>query len=188
MNVTPSTDLRRVDGVRLRLRLVEPGDAAYVHALRTNPAYNTHLSAVTGTADDQRAWIDSYKEREAAGREFYYVIERLGDGQPCGVVRLYDIETDRFSWGSWILDAKKPAKAALESAVLSFGIGFERLKKRVALIDVRRNNTRALLFYKRFKMRQTGEDARDFYFDYSAEQYAADKIHHLQTIAEATTA
>ena len=77
-------------GSRLRLRPVMPEDAAFIHGLRTDPAYNTHLSPVTGTVDDQRAWIEAYKVREAAGEEIYYVIERR-DGVPCGVVRLYDI-------------------------------------------------------------------------------------------------
>lgn len=42
-----------ITGPRLRLRLVTPGDAAFVYGLRTDPAYNAHLSPVT----DQTAWI-----------------------------------------------------------------------------------------------------------------------------------
>lgn len=76
-----------------------------------------------GTAEYQRRWIEAYKTCEAAGTEFYYIIE-LHDGTSCGTVRLYDIGTDIFTWGSWILDHNKPHKAALQSAVLSFGAGF----------------------------------------------------------------
>ena len=112
--------IARVEGPNLILRLIEPEDAAYVHSLRNNPAYNTHLSTVTGTVDDQRTWIKDYKSREAHGQEYYYVIERK-DGTRCGLVRLYDIEAASFTWGSWILDENKPRKAALESAILSFG-------------------------------------------------------------------
>ena len=121
-----SDELKRLCHRRLCLRLVEPEDADFIHGLRMDPAYNAHLSAVDGTAADQRAWISRYKEREAAGRELYYVIERR-DGTPCGLVRLYGIGTDGFTWGSWILNRDKPAGAALESAVLSFGVGFEKL-------------------------------------------------------------
>ena len=104
-----------------------PEDAAFIHGLRTDPAYNTHLSPVTGTVADQRAWITAYKTREAAGAELYYIIERR-DRVPCGAVRLYDITTDSFTWGSWILNADKPPKAALESALLSFSVGFVSLR------------------------------------------------------------
>ena len=95
------SSIARVEGPNLILRLIEPEDAAYVHSLRSNPAYNTHLSTVTGTVDDQRTWIEDYKSREAQGQEFYYVIERK-DGTRCGLVRLYDIEAESFTWGSWI--------------------------------------------------------------------------------------
>ena len=119
-------NLARVEGPNLILRLIRPEDADYVQALRTDPAYNRHLSEVRGTAEDQRSWIEGYKAREADLRELYYVIERK-DGTRCGLVRLYDIRADSFTWGSWILDYNKTRKAALESAVLSFGIGFEEL-------------------------------------------------------------
>ena len=57
--------LSRIDGVQLSLRLVQPDDAPYIHRLRTDPTYNGHLSAVTGTVEDQRSWIEGYKLREA---------------------------------------------------------------------------------------------------------------------------
>lgn len=132
--------------------------------------------------EDQRAWIERYKSREAERLEYYYVIERPSDGLPFGTVRLYNIEGESFTWGSWILDANKPAKAALESAVLSFGIGFELLGKRRALIDVRRDNARALNFYRRFGMQETDEDEVNIYFVYCAAKHAASKAAHLQVI------
>ncbi len=41
--------------------------------------------------------------REAYLRELYYVIEGK-DGTRCGLVHLYDIGADSFTWDSWILD------------------------------------------------------------------------------------
>ncbi|PJK27987.1 N-acetyltransferase [Minwuia thermotolerans] len=180
--------LQRVEGVRLAIRLVEPSDAAYIHGLRTDPAYNTHLSKVSGTVDDQRAWIESYKGREAEGREYYYVIERLADGMLCGVVRLYDIREESFTWGSWILDENKPRKAALESALLSFGVGFDHLGLPTALIDVRRDNHRALDFYRRLGMKETGADDVDIYFSYSEDRYFQDRELFMATVREAGAA
>ena len=37
---------------------------------------------MTGTVEDQRAWIEAYKTREDAGSEYYFVIERK-DGVRC---------------------------------------------------------------------------------------------------------
>jgi len=78
-------NLARVEGPNLILRLIRPEDADYVHTLRTDPAYNRHLSEVRGTAEDQRSWIEGYKAREADLRELYYVIERK-DGTRFGLV------------------------------------------------------------------------------------------------------
>lgn len=172
----------RVEGHRLRLRLVTPSDAEYVYGLRTNPAYNQHLSPVTGTMEDQREWIERYKEREALGQEYYYLSERRDDGTPCGLVRLYDLTGDSFTWGSWIIDHNKPPKGALECAVLSFGIGFEQLALHTAHIDVRLENSRAIAFYRRFGMQEIGEDLRDLYFEYRREQFEADRPLHISSL------
>lgn len=183
--MSTTSPISPVAGVRLSLRLIQPGDAAYLYRLRTDPKYNAHLSPVSGTVDDQRLWITRYKDREAAGEEYYFVMERRDTREPCGVVRLYDIKDDHFTWGSWILDHHKPAKAALESVVLSFGVGFDTLGKSRALIDVRRGNGRAIAIYERLGMRRTGEDEINLYFDYTAEKFAMDRPRYMKIIREA---
>lgn len=172
----------RIEGPSLALRLIRPEDADYLFALRSNPALNRHLSPVQGGAADQRRWIEAYQAREAAGREFYHIIERLSDGAPCGTIRLYDIAGDRFTWGSWILDAAKPPKAALESAVLSFGLAFNALGLARAQVDVRIANTRAETFYRRFGMTETHRDAANIFFRYDRARYLADRANHLSEL------
>ena len=166
--------LARIVGPSLVLRLIEPADADYVYGLRIDPAYNRHLSEVRGTVQDQRNWIEAYKVREAEGQEFYYIIERK-DGTPCGVVRLYDVSVDSFTWGSWILDVRKPPKAALESAVLSFGLGFEVLGLAVARVDARTDNSHAQAFYRRLGMVETHQTETDIFFTYTRARYQADR-------------
>ena len=173
--------LSKIDGVQLSLRLVQPDDASYIHGLRTDPTYNGHLSNVTGTVEDQRSWIEAYKTREAACSEYYFVIERK-DGVRCGVVRLYDITGDQFTWGSWILDENKPRKAALESTVLSFGVGFDTIGLDMANVDVRVGNTHAEAFYRRLGMTETHRTEQDIFFIYSRTPFAADKLAHMDVL------
>jgi RimJ/RimL family protein N-acetyltransferase len=158
-----------------------PEDAPYIHRLRTDPANNTHLSRVNGTVADQRAWIEAYKVREMAGEELYYIIEN-SDGTSCGVVRLYEITRDSFTWGSWILDRNKPAKAALESAVLIYRIAFEKLGLERAVFDVRRENSRALAFHSRFGATETGQNDENCYFEYRRDRFLQDYNAHLSAI------
>ena len=175
-------DADRIEGVRLALRLAQPSDANYIHALRLDPKFNRHLSPVTGTVKDQEDWLRRYKEREAAGSEYYYVIVRMADAQPCGLVRLYDIQSDQFTWGSWILDHNKPPKAALESALLVYVQGFERLGMAKSVFDVRKGNDRTLAFHTRFGAVETGRDEQDIFFEYSRAQFQIDKPRHLEVL------
>ncbi|PTE19706.1 N-acetyltransferase [Cereibacter changlensis JA139] len=175
--------LRLIRGINLNLRLVEPEDAAYIYALRRDPAYNAHLSEVSGPAEDQRRWIESYKAREADGLEYYYMIERK-DGQRCGVVRLYDIKNSRFTWGSWILDHNKPRRAALESAVLSFGVGFHILGLNEANVEVQVDNTHAESFYRRLGMAETHRTTQNIHFVYSRARFDTDKANHLYILEQ----
>lgn len=170
-----------VEGLNLRLRLIDPDDAAYVCSLRTDPALSQYLSTVDGTVQDQRQWIVTYKDREARGEEFYFIIERR-DGLPCGTVRLYEITAKCFTWGSWILDARKPRKAALESAMLSFGFGFRYLGLRLARIDVQAQNEHAIAFYRRFGMEEISESANQIEFRYSRNQFDADQLAYLKIL------
>lgn len=171
-----------IDGYRLRLRLVTPDDAQYIHGLRTNPIYNQHLSPVVGTAVDQRAWLERYKDREAKGQEFYYLAERLDDNTPCGLIRLYELTDSSFTWGSFLMDSNKPPKGALECAVLSFEVGFERLDLQNASISVRASNERAINFYHRFGMIKASVDARDCYFKLSRESFRSDRPLHISNV------
>lgn len=184
MSSAVSPELSRIEGPNLCLRLITPDDAAYVYGLRLDPAYSAHLSTVSGTVADQRGWIESYKIRETTRLELYYIITRH-DGTPCGTVRLYNITGDGFTWGSWILDQNKPPKAALESAVLSFGAGFDGLGAALARIDVRRDNTHATAFYRRFGMTETHRTARDIFFAYPRARFMADRAGYLALLKQA---
>lgn len=162
-------------GLRLRLRLITLEDAQFVYRLRVDPQLSRHLSPVSGGIEAQREWINRYKARESARQEYYYIICRKSDDRPCGTVRLYDLEQNALTWGSWILDADRPAKAALESALLSFSIAFEVLNKQVARVDVEKANHHAIAFYRRFGMTETGKDGSKLLFDYSRTLFEEDR-------------
>lgn len=179
-----SRDISCIEGPSLVLRLITPDDAAYVHGLRLDPAYNAHLSEVRGTVEDQRVWIEAYKAREAAGQEFYYIITR-SDGTRCGTVRLYDITGDSFTWGSWILDRNKPPKAALESAVLVYEVAFKVLGIERAVFEVRMDNLNTLAFHRRFGATETHRTDHDIFFTYPRARFDADRDGYFALLEQA---
>ena len=174
-----------ISGVRVRLRSITPDDARYVYDLRTDSKYNEHLSSVAGSVDDQRSWISRYKKREAVGQEYYFVIERLDSKNPCGLVRLYNITQQEFTWGSWILADNKPEKAALDCAMLVYKFGFRTLDKQYSIFDVARENVHTIAFHLRFGSTKTGEDSRNLYFRYTREQFDRDESKHLRAMGAA---
>ena len=176
--------LARVEGPNLALRLIRQDDASYVHKLRTDLTYSLYLSMVQGSVEDQRHWIDTYKAREAGGQEFYYVIERR-DGEHCGLVRLYDIGIENFTWGSWMLDFNKPRKAALESAYLVYQIAFDLLGLMRAQFDVRRDNENTIAFHRRFGAAETHSDEQNIYFVYPRTRFQVDREGYLTLLREA---
>jgi len=158
----------------IRLRLIEPSDAAFVLSLRLDARYNRFLSAVAPDVAAQRQWIASYKPDEAAGTQFYFIIER-NDGVPCGTIRIYDIRDDSFCWGSWILNENKTRFAALESAFLIYEFGFNVLGFAKSHFDVMKGNERVIEFHRRMGARETGEDEENFYFEIARESVEACK-------------
>ena len=54
--------LARVEGPNLSLCLIKLD--CFYEQLRSDPKYNRYLSAVNGSPDEQRRWIEAYKERD----------------------------------------------------------------------------------------------------------------------------
>lgn len=157
-----------LDSKTIRLRLIEENDANFVLTLRLDSNYNQFLSAVTPDLDSQIAWIKKYKEDENAGKQFYFIIEKL-DGTPCGTVRLYDFTEDSFCWGSWILNENKTRFSALESAFLVYQFAFDELGFTKCHFDVRKGNEKVISFHEKMGAEKTGETELDFLFEITKE-------------------
>lgn len=157
-----------LDSKTIRLRLIEENDANFVLSLRLDDNYNKFLSAVIPDLESQIAWIKKYKEDENAGKQFYFIIEKL-DGTPCGTVRLYDFTEDSFCWGSWILNENKTRFSALESAFLVYQFAFDELGFTKCHFDVRKGNEKVISFHEKMGAEKTGETELDFLFEITKE-------------------
>jgi RimJ/RimL family protein N-acetyltransferase len=147
----------------ISFRFVEVSDAELILDLRLDPSRNCYLSPIANDVASQRKWIEAYKTREAAKREFYYVIL---DKQQCelGLVRLYDFIDDSFNWGSWVLRPNAPISAAIESALMVYEIAFYSLQFTNARFEVKRENEPVIRFHKRSGAVCVNEDAVNCYF------------------------
>lgn len=151
-------------------RLVEQSDAEFILSLRTNPKKNKYLSTVNQSLADQQAWIKSYKQREYQKEEFYYVISDH-ENNDLGLVRIYDIQGNSFSWGSWIIIDGAPPYVAIESALLVYEIGFYKLGFTESHFEVLRENKSVLKFHLRFGAQVTGESKEKIFLSIGIDAY-----------------
>ncbi len=166
----------------IRFRLVEETDAEFILSLRTDKRLNNFLSHVSNDLQTQIDWIRSYKLEEHNGAQYYFIIESL-DGVKCGTVRVYDFVNDSFSWGSWVLNESKPRMAAVESALLVYEFGFNRLGFVRSHFEVMKGNLAVIRFHERFGAKKTGEDDQYYYFNILKEVVEAKKLELQKIVA-----
>lgn len=158
-----------INGKNVSLRFVEESDAAFLVSLRTNEKLNRFLSSVDHDVEKQRVWIENYKVKEKNREEYYFIIEDKKNA-PVGAVRVYDLQEDSFSWGSWIITPGKSPAIAIESAVRVYKFAFEELGYQHAHFEVMKGNNSVMKFHKNFGAIQTNEDDSFIYFENTKER------------------
>jgi len=160
----------KIIGKTIALRTAEITDAEFILQLRTQSDKTQFLSQVENNLAKQHAWLQAYKHKELNGEEYYFVIESK-TGEELGLVRVYDLQTDSFCWGSWLIKDGAPQSTAIESALLIYEFGFGQLAYKKAHFDVRKGNDRVIAFHQRFGARIVNEDDLNYYFNYTLEDY-----------------
>ncbi|RTL33806.1 MAG: N-acetyltransferase [Burkholderiales bacterium] len=152
----------RVLGRQIVLRDATVHDAEFIVGLRTDPIKGQYLSQTSSDVQAQREWLRSYAGDDS---QVYFIIEDR-DGQRHGTVRLYDVQGDSFSWGSWILADDRPSGFAVESALMVYhfalGLGFV-----ASHFSVRVGNESVWKFHERFGAVRTGQQGDDYFYSIS---------------------
>lgn len=130
-----------IRGVRFRLRPAEMGDATFIVALRTDPRRSQFIHPISARIVDQEAWLERYFARPG---DYYFIIERLDDGQPEGTVGLYDQDPVArcAEWGRWVV--RIGSGAGLEGLWLIYRVAFEVLDLDMVYAHTIATNERAL--------------------------------------------
>ena len=155
------------------LKLVDVSDAPFILSLRTNSSVNEYVSVVDNDLDKQKEWIKKYKEREFIGSEYYFIIKN--EFEFLGTIRIYDIDNNQFSWGSWMVNSCAPIKTALESMLNIYYIAFDVLKFKVAKIEVRNKNNKVLSIHKKIGARIIKEDVIDTFLELTKDDFYKNK-------------
>jgi RimJ/RimL family protein N-acetyltransferase len=148
----------------ITIRLVEESDAEFIVSLRTNEKLGRFLSQTGSSVEEQRKWIKAYKTREVAGEEYYFIA--VGEeGNRYGTTRLYNLEADSFTTGSWLFAEKAPSGMAIKTDLIGRELAFEELGYDICRFDVRKDNKKVIRFHKSFNPRVIKENDLDIYYE-----------------------
>lgn len=111
-------------GHAFSLRPVHYEDAEFIVSLRNDSRLNKYLHSGASAQAAQTQWLESYFTRSG---DYYFVVEQLVGGAREGLVAIYnkDDDANTAEWGRWVL--RPGSFAAIESAWLSYRVGFEIL-------------------------------------------------------------
>lgn len=152
------------------LRLVDEEDAAFIFELRNNSGLNQFISYTSPNLTDQIKWINDYKIREKAGREFYFIAQDQA-GTKYGTIRLYNLDEMSFEIGSWLFHSNSPIGMAVKTHFIGFETGFEILKAEYCRFEIRKKNTGVLRYMKDFETTLIREDDLNFYYTLTRESF-----------------
>jgi hypothetical protein len=162
----------------LQVRLVTENDAQFIVDLRTDSRLSKHISITSSDIGKQQQWIQNYKQREEEGEEYYFIIQL--DGVPIGTYRLYNIEGDRFTSGSWLFSSESPTGASILGALLCKEIAYNELGLKRDFGDTRKDNKRVLRHNMTFEPVIVGEDELNLYFETPKENFERIKVKYIE--------
>ena len=157
-----------LDKYGLHVRLVEEVDSDFIVKIRLNPKVSLYMHKADNDVEKQREWICKYKEREKRGEDFYFLFE-LPDGTPQGVSRIYNINENSFTTGSWVFDTCSRPTSAILGDILTKEIGFELYPDSVCHWDNNKSNLNVLKYSKLYNPTIERETNDTIYFSCTKE-------------------
>ena len=166
----------------LHVRFVNETDAEFIVRLRTDEKLSRYIHATSPDVDGQVAWIRQYKQRQAAGEDFYFMFEKPV-GVRAGVCRIYDIKPGEFTVGSWLFSPEAPIGSAILADIITREIAYELFPDSVHHFDVKRLNTSVNRYNETYKSELIAQDEWTNYYICSKENFEKYKKLHLRMFA-----
>lgn len=161
----------------LQYRFVNEGDADFIVRLRTDEKLSRFISATNADVQKQVEWIRSYKEREKKGVEYYFIF--FLHGTPLGLSRIYNIEENHFTQGSWLFSPAAPVGSAVLGNIISCEFAFELPNMEYLLTDARKSN-HTHRYVKSFHPEILSETDLDVFYKITKSNYQKYKLPHIQ--------
>ena len=166
-----------LDRYGLHVRLVREEDAEFIVRLRTDSKLGHFIHSTSSDVSKQVEWIMEYRKREEKGIEYYFIFSKNGDN--VGLARLYNIENDRFTSGSWLSCSDEIGVGVL-CDIISREIAFEIFPESLNYFDVRKGNINVIRYAQSYHPVLYKEDAENLYFYNSKQNFERYKRLYLR--------
>lgn len=154
----------------LYVRLVCEEDAEFIMNLRTNEKLGRYINPTSCSVENQKKWIQEYKLRESSGLDYYFMFE-YPKGNRLGVCRIYDINSDNFTIGSWIFSPDAPKGAAILGDIITREIAYSLFPLSILYFDVKKANINVNRYHAAYKSKLIREDESTNYYCSSKEDF-----------------
>lgn len=159
-------------------RFVEVTDVDFVLSLRSNKELSRFIHQTDNDRDAQIEWLKGYKKRERAGKEYYFIFSK--NGVDYGLERIYDVNEDSFTHGSFLFKPDAPIGMSSLCDIITREIGFDVLGIEKNLFDVRKGNNNVLHYHKTFQPTFLYETELDRFFELSKLNFDKNKERYIR--------
>lgn len=163
----------------LHCRLVNEGDSAFIVNLRSDGKRSRFIHRTEADVEKQVLWIRDYKIREQKGQEYYFIYE--ANGMPFGVNRVYNIEEDHCTEGSWVCLPLEDSSKIIASALVIRDIIFDYFNFEYDLFNVSVGNNKVKKFHKICGATIIEETPEEYLFQLKRDDYLNNRQWFIET-------
>ena len=149
----------------LKVRLVNEEDASFILSLRSDPKKTKYMITLDDEIENQRRWIQEYKEREKEGLDYYFIYSNVED-KPIGLNRISHVDyIERTAKASSWITVEGLINEAFKMSIIQSEIAFDLLKIDTFRWDVHKKNSKVIRIFKLFNYKF--EDNGTEYYQFS---------------------
>ncbi len=156
-----------LEGKYINIREVTSEDARFILSLRCDKEKSKYLHE---TEYDVQKQIEYISRVRSLNDEWYFIIENK-EHKPLGTYRIYDLRSDSFCIGSWLMIDGCSYYETVEGEYLVKMFGFEKTGFNKFHFDVRKENKKVIRFHKLMGATRVGETEQDILFECTKNDY-----------------
>lgn len=168
----------RIEKYGIMARFVDVNDVDFILSLRSDKELTKYIHQTENDRDAQIVWLKGYKERERAGKEYYFIFSK--DGVEYGLERIYSVTEENFTHGSFLFKPDAPIGMSSLCDIITREVGFDILGIPKNLFDVRKGNNNVLHYHKTFQPIFLYETELDRFFELSKENFDKNKQKYIR--------